>query len=578
MSPFARLPRALLTLLFLGACSGGDDSLNAPVVRSIDLLHAAAPDGEALASPGQLRRVVWIGGPTRLRLDWTGSGRVSVHRRSEGEEPATILNMALSKVDGVSVEFAYPPGPLELVFEAFDDVRWEEIVLEELAPAPPAPPAQPSALAGTLAGRDVVLILADSLCSAHLGAYGSDRPTSPTIDRLAAQGVRFASAYSQTSWTLSSVSTLFTSLEQERHGVLRMEDKLRKDFTTLAERFQEQGYRTAALVQNSVVAAHTQLDQGFERYEEFPYTPGDLDLLLTRARELLLDDRPRPMFLYLHLSPPHQPYRPPSPYLERFADPAYEGPVDGSVISCARLNQEKPPREDPDVRELEALYDSNVLYVDASIGRLLDELHAGGRDEHLLVVATADHGEAFFEHGVQGHNAQVYEEMVRIPLILWAPGSALASGTAPAAAVSLLDVYPTLVELCGLGDVPHEAGGTSLVPLFGAPAASFERPLFLSSRYRDDPSKVQRALRLGRHKLVMREGAAALYDLEQDPGETRDLSAELPLHAEALRERLEQWQAESLRASTAAPSAPLDEGVRSKIEALGYGGDDQDGD
>ncbi len=564
----------MLVPLLATACGGSSGQPAEGELRVLgtrDLLREATSPGSAAGETP--RHVLWLDGTVRLQLAWTEGAEPLVRQREEGGAESTLFGLrgpSTARRASVSVT-KDRPGPLDVRFE-IGGGAWESILLEELADE--VAPSERS-LAGALAGRDVLLVVADSRAAAHLSSYGAARPTSPTLDRLAREGVRFETAYSQTSWTLSSIGSLFTSLEQERHGVLRMEDKLPAELTTLAELFQRAGWRTAGLVQNTVVAAHTQLDQGFELYEEFPYTSGDLEAMLARARELLLAPAEKPLFLYLHLSPPHQPYRPPSPFLERFADPSYAGPVDGSVLSCARLNQEKPARDHADVRQLEALYDANVAWADAALGTLLDELADAGREDHLFVVATADHGEAFLEHGVQGHNAHVYEEMVRIPLILRARG-VLPEGLAPRAPVGLLDLLPTLVEACDLGPVPGNARGTSLLPLLATPQRELARPLYFTSRYREDPAKLQRAVRAGSYKLVVREGASALYDLSPDPGETRDLSAELPLHAEALRSMLERWHAEALLEGTAAPSAPLEESVREDIEALGYGGDDDD--
>jgi len=561
-----RLALLYLAALALAACDGSTPGPGPPPgpLRERDLLPA----------PGRraLQRLLWLDGPAWLRIGARGNGTCTLVATLEGAEPRTFAELELAG-GRVSEVLALPgsgPRPLELHVRGPDDVEWLGLAL--LQPEPVAP--RTGELAGSLAGRSVVVFVADSLHSAHLSSYGYERETSPFLDRLAERGVRFANAYSQTAWTLSSVSSLFTSVEQERHGVLHIDEQLSDSFTTLAQLFAAKGYRTAAVVQNGIIYPHTQLDRGFEHYDVYGFNPEGTRALLDRSREHLAQSD-RPLFLYVHLTPPHMPYKPPAPFDARFVDPEYAGEVDGTIASCAALSQSGLAPGHPDVEHLEGLYDGNVAFADSEIGTLVEELWRAGRLAEFAIVATSDHGEAFMQHGVQGHNAHVYEEMVRVPLVLAAPGSALPAGAVVGDPVWLLDLMPTLIELLGLGAPAHGMRGRSLAPLVREPAASFQRPLFLSSRYyADKESRLQLAVRRGRWKLVRRVDELALYDLESDPAEARDLRAEFPLHAAVLARQLAEWYEEALREGVEAARVELSQEALEQLKQLGYVGEE----
>ena len=422
--------------------------------------------------------------------------------------------------------------------------------------------------AGAAAGRWVAVVVADSLGAAHLGCYGGDRDTSPALDALARAGVRFERASSQTSWTLPSVASLLTGLEQERHGLRRLEQRLDEEVDTLAELYRAAGYRTAAVMQTPLLGAQTGLDRGFDRFEVLDWKVDQA----ARAVELALDvwsaPSDRPLFLYLHLCPPHMPYQPPPPFRGRFAG-SEGGGVDGSIASARRIHKQGLPPDHPDTRRLAALYHEHVRYADHLVRGLVEGLGRGpaGSDGFLLVV-TSDHGEAFMEHGSQGHNATVYEDMVHVPLILSGPG--LAAGRVVEEPVSLLDLLPTLVELCELPEPASPPRGRSLLPLLRGQVRP-ARVLRLSSRYKDDFAELELALRRGRWKLVLRGASdrAELFDLDRDPGERRDLSASHPRRAAEMERVLRDWYA-ARSPSGSDPTAAPDEELARALRELGY--------
>ncbi len=425
-----------------------------------------------------------------------------------------------------------------------------------------------------LAGRNVVVILTDSVHAAHLGCYGAERETSPALDVLAEHAVRFETAYSPSSWTLPSVTSLFTSLEQERHGMRRMSRVLPAGISTMAELFRARGYSTEALVQNGVVQARTGLDRGFDAYRFFNHDRGTTRRLIRQVRTRLKADREEPLFLYVHLFAPHQPYDAPEPLRGMWVDEAYDGPVTGTLEDCARIGRDVLAPDHPDVRQLSALYDGYVRYMDGVIGAMLGGFVNGDAGGDWVFVVTSDHGEAFMQHRCLGHGFQVYEEQVRIPLLVSAPGSGFRQGHVATDPVSLLDVLPTFVDCFGLEPPDHPMRGRSLLPLLRG-GRDDERALYFSARFRGpDKPPPQRAVRRGRYKLVRRKGIDELYDLEADPGEKRDLAAELPELAHSLTADLERWMAEARDDWMEASGAELSQETLRALEAIGYAGDD----
>jgi len=521
-------------------------------------------------------RALWLDGDAQVLVEASGGGTVIATTQRDGMSPVEIGRFQLRSQRSTTRIFDLPdfgPRELELVLDGGPGVIWSQITLIETPPAltDQSGSANEPGLSPPLEGRNVILIVADSLHAKHLSTYGYERKTSPTIDRLARTGVRFDNAYSQTSWTLSSISSLFTSHQQERHGVLELNQRLDERYDTMAELFSNKGYRTVGLIQNGILWKETGLGQGFDEYTTFPFDEDGLENMVVRAEEVIQEVSDKPVFLYVHFTPPHQPYQPPASYSDEFVDAEYSGTVDGSIRSCAVLNHEKPPVDGPDVQHLLNLYDGNIRFVDDQIGRLLKTAHGKAELKDSLVIMTSDHGEAFFQHGAQGHNAHVYEEMVHVPMIFSAPGSEILAGEAIQTPVTLLDIMPTLIELFGLAPGESSLDGASLAPFLKIdPPHRPERTLFYSSRYKDELDRVQFAVRSDGFKLVVKRGNAALFDLTRDHKERVDVSQEHPIRTQALWCRLGEWwssaRAESIHSQS---SAPTDE-VLEQLKGLGY--------
>lgn len=394
------------------------------------------------------------------------------------------------------------------------------------------------------AGRiDNVLLISIDTCRAdYLSSYGSRRAATPHIDLLAAEGVRFERAISPVPLTLPAHASLLTGTTPPFHGVrANATYRLAPQNLTLAEILAGHGFATGAVVSAFVLDSRFGLDQGFAHYDdsfEAPIAAGVIDQrrgdeVTRRASAWLAENGRAPFFLFLHYYDPHTPYDAPEPFASEFAD-------------------------DP--------YAAEIAYVDYVVGQVIDELKRLELYETTLIVLTADHGEMLGEHGEATHGWFVYESAIRVPLIVRAPG------VAPATVVDLaglIDVVPTVCGLLGI-PLPAEVQGVDLSPLLrGTRGPREPRELYCESL---EPTQYGCNPLLGlvgwRFKYI-ETTRPELYDLEGDPGESRDLHADTADRAAELAERLAAQIRDSVRQLPAAAPA-LDPEARRRIEALGY--------
>lgn len=329
---------------------------------------------------------------------------------------------------------------------------------------------------------NLVLILIDTLRADHVGAYGYARDTTPTLDALAAEGLRFDRAISQSSWTLPSMMSLFTG----RHPpeLPRGDPDLRRVFalheaeTTLAEHLRAGGYRTISVATNPHnVDEIFSLMQGFDtkRYEASAPADWVVDRAIESLDAVWSADREAPFFLFLHLMDVHEPYSPDPPYDTLFtSDDASRHRVPQGVESPADLADEAVAEHQ---RNTQALYDGALRFADAEIGRLLTHLQSAGVRDATVIAVASDHGEAFWDsvalerahrlysqgqpgrYGV-GHGHTVFRELIQVPLILHGPGVPQGVRAEP---VRNLDLTPTLLALAGLDPGSSRGDGIDLL-------------------------------------------------------------------------------------------------------------------
>jgi arylsulfatase A-like enzyme len=470
------------------------------------------------------------------------------------------------------------------------------------APAPSAPEyaAWSDPRLETRALRDrpnVILLSLDTLRADHLGCYGySRRETSPEIDKMAAEGVRFAAAYAQAPWTTPSHASMLTGLYPSRHGVnqpfeqvvahLDSEAPLRvlpPSARSLATLLRDAGYATAAFTGGATISARLGFAQGFDVFREdfFDLNRANYGALMgwlaSRAAKT------SPYFLFLHTFEVHAPYTHP-----RFAElSAAEskrlqpllGPPTIDVIAfgeeLARLGLAR-------AEVTSALYDGDIRRADEFVGQLLQDLAAFGFENDTLVVLTSDHGEEFADHDptqvYNAHGFTLYEEMLRVPLILRFKGR-LPAGRVVDGPVRSIDILPTVLAIAGL-EPPHDVDGRSLAGSWMGDAAGDDVPILAEAT--TGPAELA-LLRRGTLKYMARadrpsglenrlvSGGAQLYDLATDPRERRNLAKARPLAAADMRRELKKMLA-TARRDRRPPlvATEVDPELRERLRSLGY--------
>jgi arylsulfatase A-like enzyme len=435
----------------------------------------------------------------------------------------------------------------------------------------------------------IVLYVMDALRADRPGYLGGPAGVSPVCDRLAREGMAFRAHRSVAPDTLPSTKALFTGRSFVAHGGWKL---LPEDGNTLAELFRAAGYRTGLFSGNPHVGPAFGTDRGFEHvasdvlidsyYYGGPVKPPYNDnaarvqaAALAWLRSLKPGEK---AFLYLHTIHPHNPYEPPEPLRSRFTA-GIDSTVDGSTEALLAIKQKRRVLSPADVQRLAGLYTASFAYNDAELGSFLAGLAAWAPPAETLVAVTADHGEELLDHGGVLHGYTLYEEMLRIPLILWAPGRLL-----PAAVETpsdTLDLRATLLDLAGLGtpQTPQGIGGRSLL----RPRREEGEPRLAAA------SNVKGGIYTatsGHLKLIwaprtglgwgLGEGVGRshdpeyLFNLVKDPKETVNLagSAGGGLEAAWLRSRLLAWV--QRRDAGEEPDQPVDRETRDKLRALGY--------
>jgi arylsulfatase len=396
---------------------------------------------------------------------------------------------------------------------------------------------------------DFVLVVVDTLRADHLGCYGYSRPTSPRIDALAEHGTVFEAAWAAAPWTLPSIMSIMTSQYPSAHRVENDGLRLSAGTETLASRLKAAGYATGGFVSHVYASASFGFDRGFDRFEDFGLSrPGYVlekgmeptaDKVTDSALAWLREQRGKPVFLFLHYFDPHWPYAPPERFRAMFPTPPRDD-KEAAYDAISRYLDPLVPIPEDYRRFLIDRYDGEIRFVDEQVGRLLDGIDEAGRGSRRFVVLTADHGEEFKDHGSMGHGRELYEEVVRVPLLIAGPGPRMTARVA--LPVSGIDMAPTLLDLAGQGANVAGLHGKSLrgllrpgaaaadpgTPASGAAAAAAgtpapNRPL-LSETVR--LNAFRKAVRSAGWKLIhfMDENRSALFDLASDPGERKDLA------------------------------------------------------
>jgi arylsulfatase A-like enzyme len=368
-----------------------------------------------------------------------------------------------------------------------------------------------------------IVYLVDTLRADHTGVYGYSRNTTPELDAFARDAVVFEAAIVHASWTKPSVASILTSRLPGQHRAVQLRDALDPSQVTVAGRLDARGFATGAAIANSVIyGEESAFDRGFD---VFAGLHGDddtrsklvgADVVVDSALAFLRSRRGMPSFLYVHTMDPHVPYAPPAPF-DRLFEPY---PTEAHPARDPRTDFKEPL----DRERMIAQYDGDIAFGDREFGRFLRELRALGRYQDALVVFLADHGEEFLDHGRWLHGRSLFDELVRIPLLVKFPDGR-GAGTRVARQVQGIDVAPTVLEALGVPLAADLAGRPLQRALESREAP---RPALAEISHR---GFVAHGVRSEDEKYVRRfspDDDELLFDLRRDPGEQASVADARP--------------------------------------------------
>ncbi len=443
----------------------------------------------------------------------------------------------------------------------------------------------------------VVLLLLDTLRWDALSCYGNGDLLTPHLDRFCRESLQFEVARAQASWTKPSIATLLTSTHPSRHGARGRADRISPAVPSLAGLFRRAGYRTGAVVANGNLSPAFGFSRGFDHYRylrprialgaggralglgsyriasavrqraargrrdhrHFKRDAAEVNVAVLNWLVGLTSEERRGFFLFVNYVDPHDPY--------------FHHPYDGRALGAVDGKSPSPRVRD----EMAALYDGEVAFLDHHLGRLFAHLRRLGLYQESLIVITSDHGEEFLDHGGWWHGLTLFEEQVRVPLLVRLPGGA-AGGRRATGEAGLIDVAPGLLELAGLGHrTPEAMTGQSMARLMpGGDTAGEPAPrLFYADETLD--GNILASLTEGRWKYVRANldnprglPREALYDVAEDPGEEVNLAGRHPELAAAMSARLDRLHTPGGGEAKTLPPAALDEETAEHLRALGY--------
>jgi arylsulfatase A-like enzyme/Tfp pilus assembly protein PilF len=404
---------------------------------------------------------------------------------------------------------------------------------------------------------NVLLVTFDTTRADHIGSYGNSRIQTPTLDGLAASGLRFANAYTAVPITAPSHSTILTGRYPISHGV---RDNglfvLGKDQETLAEILHDHGYATGAAVGSFPITAHFGLNQGFDFFDDHLTGKNEnyLGELAKSKERMFFDERraaqvneallpwlrehsARPFFAWVHYFDAHQPFEPPPPYDQLYADD---------------------------------LYDGEIAYADSSLGFLINQLRDMGVLDNTLIVMVADHGEGLSEHNEVTHAVLAYNSTLHVPLIIRPPAGVVAPGTVVEERVGTVDIVPTVLDLLGI-PAPDNLQGRSLRSAWQAGGTPGGAPLQYAENLSPHLAHGWGELRVlfdGNLKYI-HGPRPELFDLALDPQESHNLVADRPDQARQLRDELSLFL-EKHAVAGVSTTEHLSDQDRQRLESLGY--------
>jgi len=427
--------------------------------------------------------------------------------------------------------------------------------------------------------KNLLWITVDTLRSDRLGCYGHTRDTSPAIDALAKRGVRFERAYATAPWTTPSITSMLTGRMPSSHGLYRTGRSLPPGIDSLPRQLASEGYRTWGIVSNLLIGKSNGFDEHFERFDE-SFARGERSVSTTGVIEIAerwlgeLEELEDPFILYVHLFDPHVEYM-------RHKEVGYAADRGGVLTGeesfrILRKNVERIGEAERSF--LRDLYDEEVRFTDNGIAVLLARLDELELTDSTLIVLTSDHGEEIFERGWIGHTRTLFEELMRVPLIFAGPG--VAGGRTVAEPVSLVELPGALRQLLlPTASTPPARLAARVLDLDSPadpPPVVFEVD-FIDLRNPDREAHLSSIVR-GQMKLIRNEktGELALFNLEKDPAERRNLAERRAEKVAELERQLDAALSNLRTDPLPVNERTLDEDELKALEGLGYVGEESE--
>jgi len=439
------------------------------------------------------------------------------------------------------------------------------------------------------AKKNVILIVLDTVRADRLGCYGNEENITPEIDRFAQEAVVFNNAFSHAPWTLPSIASIFTSRYPSGHGaggLLGKFKKLSADNVTLAEVMQRNEIATGAITNVMFLGKKFGMTQGFDLVDEFLPTSNTHMRKATLTTEAALNwlrrNRNEQFFLFVHYFDAHLVYDPPKKFRKQFADPRdreSEEFLFGEISQIVSMRRRGLSLGREKIARLEKLYNAEVAYVDSEVGNLLGSLKQLGLDDNTVVVITSDHGEEFLEHGGFEHGHTLYDELLRVPLIIRDPDNVAAGDGGSknqgvnnkppqvSTSVRLIDIAPTLCELAGIG-ISEAFKGKSLAGLLHG-GTEPSRPV-LSEGNMWGPGGA--AWRQGTWKLIRQDTVPEeqLFNIVSDPGERNNVAQKDLVQARTMTHELSLAVQANTLSRSRGKAAQLNPEEIERLRSLGY--------
>ncbi len=420
----------------------------------------------------------------------------------------------------------------------------------------------------------IILISLDSLRRDFVGVYSKNKAITPEMDKLAENSVIFENAYAQSSWTLPSHVSILSGLFPVEHGTNTLQNKIPDSVKTLPQILKKQGFIAYAYTGGGLVSSQFGFSKGFDHYKEWDgmMLPDSSKPIFERARDFLSRHKGKNFFLFLHTMQFHDPLESP----EEVRNEVLKGNLIWNAIS---LSEELKGRDKllskEELENIKLLYKAEARTIDKHlIGPLIHKLKEDGFYDQTMIIITSDHGEEIMEHGGLQHGHSLYNEQIRVPLLIKFPYSEF-KGKRVYKNVRHVDLAPTILEVAGINPSKYKMDGKSLTPLI-KDKKDKERECFSEIYYQEERPRIppQLALVYGDFKLLIKSNpnnmelpSYELYDIREDPMEKFNLFERRKELFDFMMEMVREY---TKRKPLSREKVVIGEELKSKLKTLGY--------